>query len=345
MNSRISKEVQAVKSIRYYLEEFSCLSQLFRAKQRVQSRSHWTGKEMRNLVKVILPCFAAFLCYPIAAERPIFTKSLTCLWSIVYFTLMSQYTSHTDETIQYLKQYLKAFHDHNDAFKEYLRDKSTARKAREVTASILDENTEILDQHPLAETTAAKRHHIADEQCRDLDGIIANIYDQDVNFHFVMIHLLSHFGTIYGALRTFKCILPSLGRQITKQWSRRAISGQIKAMRAIKYCEHISAKILRRSDVLSLGPDIGNIVFASCMSCASWVALRPHLRPELPSNPPLHPDLTSAHINVQMTLDVALSESLGPDAPPHQILHEAFGGHINSPPTSVWTLISEVHDL
>ena len=156
--------------------------------------SQWTAKEMRNLVKVILPCFAASLCHPNAAERPIFTKALTCVRSIVDFTLMSQYTSHTDETIEYLEQYLKAFHDHKDVFKEYRRDKSTARKVREVTARIRGENTEILNQHRLAGATAAKRRRIADEQHRDLDGMIADIYDEDVDFNFVKIHLLSHFG-------------------------------------------------------------------------------------------------------------------------------------------------------
>jgi len=50
--------------------------------------SQWTGKDMRYLVKVILPCFAAALCRPSTVERPIFTKALTCVWSIVDFTLM-----------------------------------------------------------------------------------------------------------------------------------------------------------------------------------------------------------------------------------------------------------------
>ena len=150
------------------------------------------------MVKVILPCllpcFAASLCRPNAAERPIFTEALTCVRSIVDFTLMSQYTSHTDENIEYLEQYLKAFHDYQDVFKEYRRDKSTARKVREVTARIRDENREVINQHRLAGATAAKRRRIADEQCRTLDGWVADIYDQDIDFNFFKIHLVSHFG-------------------------------------------------------------------------------------------------------------------------------------------------------
>jgi len=74
--------------------------------------SQWTGKDMRNLVKVILLSFAAALHRPSAVERCIFAKALNCIWSIVDFTLMSQNKSHTNETIQYLEQYFKAFHDH-----------------------------------------------------------------------------------------------------------------------------------------------------------------------------------------------------------------------------------------
>jgi len=71
---------------------------------------------------------------------------------------------------------------------------STTRKVREVTTRIQGENSEVLNQHPLSGATAAKRRHIADEQCRDLDGIVAHIYEEDVDFNFVKIHLLSHFG-------------------------------------------------------------------------------------------------------------------------------------------------------
>ncbi|KAG0641166.1 hypothetical protein HOY80DRAFT_863214, partial [Tuber brumale] len=103
--------------------------------------SQWTRKEMRNLVRVLLPCFATALCRPSTAERLIFTKALTCVRSIIDFMLMAQYQSHTVETIQYLERYLKAFHDP-----------------------------------------------------KDLEGVVADIYDEDGDFNFVKIHLLSHFA-------------------------------------------------------------------------------------------------------------------------------------------------------
>ena len=107
---------------------------------------------------------------------------------------MAQYKSHTDETIQYLEQYLKAFHDYKDVFKEYWKDKSTGRKIREVTARIRNENCDVLNQHRLQGLTATQRRRIADEQHQQLEGVVADIYDEDVDFNFVKIHLLSHFA-------------------------------------------------------------------------------------------------------------------------------------------------------
>jgi len=62
-----------------------------------------TGKQKRNLFMLIQLCFAASLYCPNAAERPILTQTLTCISSIVHFTLMFNYTSHTNKTIQYLE--------------------------------------------------------------------------------------------------------------------------------------------------------------------------------------------------------------------------------------------------
>ncbi|KAG0639401.1 hypothetical protein HOY80DRAFT_1074395 [Tuber brumale] len=154
----------------------------------------WTGKERRNLVRVLLPCFAATLCRLSTTEHLIFTQAITCVRSIIDFTLMAQYRSHTEETIQYLERYLKAFHDHKDVFKEYRKNKSTALKVREVTARIRSTYHEVLNQHRLSGLTVTQRRRIADEQRPELEGVMANIYDEDVDFNFVMIHLLSHFA-------------------------------------------------------------------------------------------------------------------------------------------------------
>ncbi|KAG0644303.1 hypothetical protein HOY80DRAFT_1075254 [Tuber brumale] len=95
--------------------------------------------------------------------------------------------------IQYLERYLKAFHDHKDVFDEYRKDKSPARKVWEVTAWIRSTNHEVLKQHRLSGLTVTERRRIADKQRQELEGVEADIYDEDVDFNIVKIHLLSHF--------------------------------------------------------------------------------------------------------------------------------------------------------
>ncbi|KAG0132531.1 hypothetical protein HOY82DRAFT_483919, partial [Tuber indicum] len=122
------KRLQSLDAVWKSLAPYHGYSALNKEYSRI---SRWTGKAMRNLVKVILPCFAASLRRPSAAEHPIFTQALTCIQSIVDFTVMSQYMSHTDAMIQYPEQFLNAFHDHKDIFKKYQKDKQTMRKVRE----------------------------------------------------------------------------------------------------------------------------------------------------------------------------------------------------------------------
>jgi len=55
-------------------------------------------------------------------------------------------------------------------------------------------SVKVLNQNRLSGATAAKRRCIADEEYRDLDGIMADIYEEDEDFNFVKIHLLSYFG-------------------------------------------------------------------------------------------------------------------------------------------------------
>jgi len=68
------------------------------------------------------------------------------------------------------------------------------RKVNKVTTRIQSENSEVVNQHSHSGATMAKRCRIPDEQCRDLNEIIAYIYDENVDFNFVKIHLLSYFG-------------------------------------------------------------------------------------------------------------------------------------------------------
>ena len=80
------KRVQTFDAIWKTLAAYLGYSALNKEYSRI---SLFTRKEMRNLIKVILPCFATSLCRSNAAEHSMFTQALTCIRSIVDFTLMA----------------------------------------------------------------------------------------------------------------------------------------------------------------------------------------------------------------------------------------------------------------
>ena len=48
-----------------------------------------------------------------------FKRALTCVRSLLDFTIMAQYRSHTDDTIQYMENYGNRFHETKDIFLEF----------------------------------------------------------------------------------------------------------------------------------------------------------------------------------------------------------------------------------
>ncbi|KAF8415915.1 hypothetical protein BGX38DRAFT_1244983, partial [Terfezia claveryi] len=90
--------------------------------------SQWSGKEMRNFSKA----------RPTGAQIQEFNRAIRCVRSITDFYLMTQYDSHTDETISYLEKYLCVFHETKDKVK--LRQGNTFER-RELVDEILKEGS------------------------------------------------------------------------------------------------------------------------------------------------------------------------------------------------------------
>jgi len=84
--------------------------------------SQLSGKEMQSILMVILKVFTAALRLKIGIQRPTagqeqeFKKAITCVRYLTDFALLSQYRSHTDSTIRYMRQYLQQFHASKNVF-------------------------------------------------------------------------------------------------------------------------------------------------------------------------------------------------------------------------------------
>ena len=107
--------------------------------------SQWSGKEMRNFAKIILGTFTAALRRSTDQPRPTggqlqeFNKAIHCVRNISDFYLMTQYTSHTDQTISYMQKYLQGFHETKDVFLRFRANKKTKREAAAAHKSLLNE--------------------------------------------------------------------------------------------------------------------------------------------------------------------------------------------------------------
>ena len=107
-----------------------------------QMISQWSGKEIYNFEKIILRTFTAALCQnadqprPTAAQSQEFNKAIRFVRSITDFYLMTQYRSHTSETVSYMQEYLRGFHETKDVFLCFQTGKK-AKKAAAMTHKVL----------------------------------------------------------------------------------------------------------------------------------------------------------------------------------------------------------------
>jgi hypothetical protein len=72
--------------------------------------SHWTGREDKELQRVIVAL--------IAGAPKVSAKAMRCIRAFNQFIYIAQYRSHSDETIGYLHQYLNEFHETKEVFIE-----------------------------------------------------------------------------------------------------------------------------------------------------------------------------------------------------------------------------------
>ncbi|CAG8738957.1 4030_t:CDS:1, partial [Acaulospora colombiana] len=77
-------------------------------KRGISHLSQWTGKEDRELQRILLAV--------IAGAPNIDTKTMTCLRAFHDFVYLAQYQTHGPETLRYLKQALQVFHRTKDVF-------------------------------------------------------------------------------------------------------------------------------------------------------------------------------------------------------------------------------------
>jgi len=98
---------------------------------------------MRGVNRVILACFTAALRDPIANTPGLSLgahadarRAIRYMRYLTDFCLMAQYRSHILQTIGYMDQYLRKFHDSMQVFSEFRATKEDRQDAKEASRGL-----------------------------------------------------------------------------------------------------------------------------------------------------------------------------------------------------------------
>jgi hypothetical protein len=154
--------------------------------------TQWQGKEMRNLGRCISAVFASSLRNPDSTQQLPFKRALQCVSSLIDFTLMTQYRSHTPETLHYMELYLRTFHRTKDIFLEFRTTKAVRTQAERQDRELRER---MANAHRTAVGTgsAAKRRRPAGEVRIERANQWAELIQRENHFNFIKMHYLNHF--------------------------------------------------------------------------------------------------------------------------------------------------------
>ena len=119
--------------------------------------TQWQGKEMRNVSRCISVVLASTLRNPDSSQHQDLNIALKSVVALVYFALITQYRSHTADTLAYMERYLQTFHQTKDIFLEFHTSKSTH-------AEVNRQDWEL--RRLMANQIAQEGHHISAAQRR-----------------------------------------------------------------------------------------------------------------------------------------------------------------------------------
>jgi len=162
--------------------------------------SEWWGKEMWNVCPIIYPALAAPLYDPLSCYRVVFQRTLTWVWSLVYWSLVVQYRTHPTETPNCPAYNLDEFNATKDVFTTYWTSKATESIAH---ARIADRLVQCKAEHsvkdekraePRDTLSSAPTKHWNTENTKFLQEVYNTTVHKCTSFDFVKIHHILYYG-------------------------------------------------------------------------------------------------------------------------------------------------------
>ena len=144
---------------------------------------------MRNLGRCLLGVLAVALRQPDSTPVIPFKPALACVRALLDFNIMAQYSSHTDETMVYIKDKLGRFHQMKDIFLE-LRVSKRRQPKIEVERKELRRQRAEINQC----VAPSNRRRVRDVDREEENNQRMDLIQSESHFNCIKMHLVIHFG-------------------------------------------------------------------------------------------------------------------------------------------------------
>ena len=144
---------------------------------------------------------------------------------MIDFHLLAQYKTHTETTLKYMHDSLKAFHEEKSIFQEFRVGKRAKKGIDKSVAELAStQAAETLGRKRSGES-ATKRRMVALRQREELAAMREDEAIENAHFNFIKMHLLEHFGSTvqrFGSIPLFSTDISELAHkaQIKESYRR-----------------------------------------------------------------------------------------------------------------------------
>src|SRR5437588_1309554 len=206
--------------------------------------SQWQGKEMRNLGRIVLAAFTTALRAPTDAQRQPFRAATRCVAAVFDFHLLAQYKTHTETTLKYMHDSLKAFHEEKSIFQEFRVGKRAKKGIDKSVAELAStQAAETLGRKRSGES-ATKRRRVALRQREELAAMREDEAVMKAHFNFIKMHLMEHFGSTvqqFGSIPLFSTDVSELAHKTQIKESYRQSNKNDVATQILDNYSHVHA--------------------------------------------------------------------------------------------------------
>ena len=162
--------------------------------------TQWTGREMRNLGRIVLAVFAATIRRSAdnlrltPAQTTDANKAIRAVRYLTDFHLLAQYRSHTPQTIGYMRTYLTKFHETKGVFLKYRAGKVQSQKAKLAVKEHSSASRQEISAARTKGTSKTQLNKLSKDLRLEHELLKKDILEEGSHWNFPKMHMLTHYA-------------------------------------------------------------------------------------------------------------------------------------------------------